>query len=150
MSIVFGVILFFIGTIIGALTFKMFSKSSTEHKQLAEKAEKNEVALAQYKLDVAEHLDNSMALLNQMNTTCSAAMQQMEESTKLLQQATPVDISSMPFFSKETQEQLAQTVNLRHQKSERTSDTTISEPPLDYSGEASGLFDDKKHPVTNS
>lgn len=150
MSIVFGVILFFIGTIIGALTFKMFSRSSTEHKQLAEKAEKNEVALAQYKLDVAEHLDNSMALLNQMNTTCSAAMQQMEESTKLLQQATPVDISSMPFFSKETQEQLAQTVNLRHQKSERTSDTTISEPPLDYSGEASGLFDDKKHPVTNS
>ena len=70
--------------------------------------------------------------------------------TQLLQQATPENIENMPFFSKETQEQLAQTVNLRHKKNLRQNDETVSEPPLDYSGAPSGLFDDKKHSVTNS
>ncbi len=74
----------------------------------------------------------------------------MEQSTKLLQQATPSEKDVMPFFSKETQEQLAQTVALRHKKEERKSDITITEPPLDYSGEASGIFADKKQPVTNT
>jgi uncharacterized membrane-anchored protein YhcB (DUF1043 family) len=50
----------------------------------------------------------------------------------------------MPFFSQETQLQLAQTASLRHRK--RTSDDVepSTEAPLDYSGQASGLFVDEK------
>jgi hypothetical protein len=76
-------------------------------------------------------------------------MLQMEKSTQLLKQATPLDVDGMPFFSKETQEQLAQTVSLRHNRAERKSEETSTEPPLDYSGQASGLFVDKKQSVTN-
>jgi len=56
----------------------------------------------------------------------------------------------MPFFSKETQDQLAQTVSLRHNKEERKEEQLITEAPLDYSGNPSGLFDDKKQSVTNT
>ena len=148
MTVVLSTLVFFIGVIVGALVFK-FSSKNQEHQALNEKVEKSEAELAQYKLNVAEHLDNSAKMLEQMNSTCQAAMQQMAESTQLLQQATPTDLSSMPFFSKETQEQLAQTVGLRH-SGDRKNDISITEPPLDYSGEASGLFQDKTQSVTNT
>ena len=149
MSVVIGIIVFIIGGIVGFFANRFLSESSKEQRQLAEQASQSEETLAKYKLDVAEHLDNSAQLLEQMNYTCQTAMKQMEESTKLLQQASPVETKSMPFFSKETQEQLAETVALRHPKDERTSDIKITEPPLDYSGQASGLFEDKKQTVTN-
>ena len=74
----------------------------------------------------------------------------MEQSTKLLQRATPSEENIMPFFSKETQEQLAQTVALRHAKEVRKKDESITEAPLDYSGQASGLFADNTQAVTNN
>lgn len=148
MSIILSVIVFVIGAIVGALAVRFLATSSIEQKELREKVEKSEFALHEYKGEVAEHLDNSAKLLSQMNETCQAAMQQMEKSTKLLQQATPKDVTAMPFFSKETQEQLAETVNLRRR--EKSADDNISEPPLDYSAESSGLFVDKKQTVTNT
>ncbi len=150
MNIVIGIIIFAVGALVGFIANKMLSANSQENKQLAEKASQSEASLAQYKLDVAEHLDNSAQLLQQMNATCQKAMQQMEQSTKLLQQATPAEGEIMPFFSKETQEQLAQTVALRHHKTARSEKVEITEAPLDYSGEASGLFTDKKQSVTNT
>ena len=150
MNVVLGLGLFIVGAIVGFFANKMLFSSAQETQKLAAKASQSESELAQYKLDVAEHLENSAKLLEQMNSTCQTAMTQMAQSTQLLQQATPENIESMPFFSKETQEQLAQTVNLRHSKDMRKSDESVSEPPLDYSGAPSGLFDDKKHSVTNS
>lgn len=149
MNIVFGIIIFVVGALVGFIVNKMLSASNQENQKLAEKASQTEASLAQYKLDVAEHLDNSTQLLEQMNSTCQKAMQQMEQSTQLLQQATTNEKEAMPFFSKETQEQLAQTVALRHNKNERKSDIEITEAPLDYSGESTGLFADKKQAVTN-
>ena len=150
MNVVLGLSLFIVGAIIGFFANRTLFSSAQQTKKLAAKASQSESELAQYKLDVAEHLENSAKLLEQMNSTCQTAMAQMAQSTQLLQQATPENIESMPFFSKETQEQLAQTVSLRHNKDERKGDVEISEPPLDYSGAPSGLFDDKKHSVTNS
>jgi len=150
MNVVLGLGLFIVGAIVGFFAKKMLSSSAQETQKLAAKASQSKAELAQYKIDVAEHLENSAKLLEQMNSTCQTAMTQMAQSTHLLQQATPENIESMPFFSKETQEQLAQTVNLRHNKTLRKNDETVSEPPLDYSGAPSGLFDDKKHSVTNT
>ena len=150
MNLITGLILFIVGALAGFFIGKTFSKSNQEYKKLAQQANQNEEALTQYKNDVAEHLDNSSKLLEQMHGTCQTAMKQMAESTKLLQQATPVETEAMPFFSKETQEQLAQTVNLRHQKREEKAEEAITEAPLDYSGNPSGLFDDKKQSVTNA
>ena len=149
MNVVLGLGIFIVGAIVGFFANKMLFSSSQETQKLAEKASQSESELAQYKLDVAEHLDGSAKLLEQMNSTCQTAMAQMAQSTQLLQQATPDKIENMPFFSKETQEQLAQTVNLRHNNEGRKTDEVISEPPLDYSGAPSGLFDDKKQSVTN-
>lgn len=150
MNIVVGIVIFAVGAVVGFIANKFLSASSQENKALAEKANQSEASLEQYKQDVAEHLDNSTQLLEQMNATCQKAMKQMEQSTLLLQQATPVEADAMPFFSKETQEQLAQTVSLRHNKEEKKPKETITEPPLDYSGEASGLFVDQTQTVTNS
>jgi uncharacterized membrane-anchored protein YhcB (DUF1043 family) len=150
MNVVLGLGLFIVGAIVGFLANRTLSSSAQETREIAAKASQSESELAQYKLDVAEHLANSANLLEQMNSTCQVAMEQMAQSTQLLQQATPENIESMPFFSKETQEHLAQTVNLRHNKEPRKNDETASEPPLDYSGAPSGLFADKKHSVTNA
>jgi len=150
MTILSGLLIFIIGGISGFIANKYFGSSSHKQQKLAEKVNHSETALEQYKLDVAEHLDNSAKLLEQMNSTCNAAIEQMAQSTKLLQQATPEESITMPFFSKETQDQLAQTVSLRHNKEERKEEQLITEAPLDYSGNPSGLFDDKKQSVTNT
>jgi len=150
MNVVLGLGLFIVGAIVGFFANRTLFSSAQETQKLAAKASQSESELARYKLDVADHLENSAKLLEQMNSTCQTAMAQMAQSTQLLQQATPENIENMPFFSKETQEQLAQTVNLRHNKDMRKNDETASEPPLDYSGAPSGLFDDKKHHVTNT
>jgi len=150
MDIIIAIGIFALGAALGFIANRMLSTSNQENKQLAEQASQSETNLAQYKLDVAEHLDHSTQLLEQMNTTCQKAMQQMEQSTKLLQQATPTEQETMPFFSKETQEQLAQTVALRHNREEKKEKVPLTEAPLDYSGNPSGLFDDKKQTVTNT
>jgi len=149
MSIVIGIIVFIVGNLTGFFANRYLSSSNQQQQKLAKQATQSESALVQYKLDVAQHLDSSTKLLDQMNTTCKTAIQQMEQSTKLLQQATP-PADSIPFFSSETQEQLAETVNLRHSKRDKKSTEVISEAPLDYSGNPSGLFDDSKQSVTNA
>ncbi|TWX71614.1 YhcB family protein [Colwellia sp. C1TZA3] len=150
MNVVLGLGLFIVGAIVGFFANRTLFSSAQETQKLATKASQSEAELARYKLDVADHLANSAKLLEQMNSTCQVAMAQMAQSTQLLQQVTPDNIENMPFFSKETQEQLAQTVNLRHDKNLRKNDETASEPPLDYSGAPSGLFDDKKYNATNT
>lgn len=149
MSIIIGLIIFAAGALLGFFANKMFFSTNDDSNKLAEQANQSEANLAQYKLDVAEHLDNSAKLLEQMNATCQKAMEQMEQSTLLLKQATPTEAEAMPYFAKETQEQLAQTAALRHSKSERSHHEPRTEAPLDYSGEASGLFSDEKQTVTN-
>ena len=150
MTVVTALVVFIIGAIVGFIANHFLSSSSQEQRKLAEQVNKSEEALSQYKLDVSEHLESSAKLLEQMHSTCKDAMVQMAESTKLLHEATPDDASAMPFFSQETQEQLAQTVKLRHNDSDRKIDETPTEAPLDYSGNPSGLFEDKTQSVTNS
>lgn len=150
MTVVTALIIFIVGSIIGFFANHFLSSSSQEQRKLAEQANKSETTLAQYKLDVADHLASSANLLDQMNSTCQTAMKQMEESTQLLQRATTSDAEGMPFFSQETQQQLAQTAGLRHPKRASKNVATATEAPLDYSEEASGLFVDEKHRVSNA
>ena len=143
MTIVSALIVFVVGVIVGFFANHFLSSSNQEKRKLSEQVSKSETALSQYKLDVADHLENSAKLLEQMNSTCQTAMKQMEESTVLLQQASAHETDGMPFFSQETQDQLAQTAGLRHPKRNIQSKETNTQPPLDYSGEASGLFVDQ-------
>lgn len=149
-SISFGLSGFIIGLIVGYILFKLISKPSQDSAKLAEKVQQSEQALEQYKEEVAEHLDSSSKLLEQMQSTCKDAIAQMAQSTKLLQEATPEEATSMPFFSQETQEELAETVQLRHGKSERKEDVKITQAPLDYSGNPSGLFNNTTQNVTKA
>ena len=146
--VVVGIISLVIGGLIGFFTNKVLSASAQENRKLIEQTNQTEKELSTYKQDVAEHLDKSAKLLEQMDNTCQSAMKQMEQSSKLLKQVTPSETNEMPFFSQETQDQLAQTVSLRHQK--RDEELAITQAPLDYSGNPSGLFDDKKQSVTNA
>ncbi len=148
MNVVIALIIFVIGTIAGFFATRLLSSTSQEQRKLVDQAQKSEAALDQYKLDVAEHLANSANLLEQMNNTCQTAMKQMQESTELLQQATTAEVEGMPFFSAETQQQLAQTAALRHQKKSTDTNEGITEAPLDYSDNPSGLFADQKQKVT--
>lgn len=150
MNVVLALALFIIGIAVGYFANRFFSTSSQAQQKLAEQVSKSDAALNQYKLDVADHLASSAKLLEQMNSTCQTAMKQMEESTQLLQQASHHESENLPFFSQETQQQLAQTANLRHQKRSNVTSEQITEPPLDYSDNPSGLFVDKKQTVTNA
>ncbi|NQY49111.1 MAG: YhcB family protein [Colwellia sp.] len=150
MNVVIALVIFIIGGIGGFFANRLLSSTSQEQRKLAEQVNKSEAALDQYKLDVAEHLSSSAQLLEQMNNTCQTAMKQMQESTQLLQKATTVEVDSMPFFSAETQQQLAQTAALRHQKRSSAVTEVITEAPLDYSDNPSGLFDEQKQKVTTA
>jgi uncharacterized membrane-anchored protein YhcB (DUF1043 family) len=150
MTVVTALIVFIVGTIVGFFANHFLASSNQEQRKLAEQVSKSEAALAQYKLDVADHLESSASLLDQMNSTCQTAMKQMEESTQLLQRVSTTDVDGMPFFSQETQQQLAQTAGLRHQKRPSKDVETATEPPLDYSGEASGLFSDSEQKAANA
>lgn len=147
MTVVIALIVFVVGAVVGFFANYLISSTNQEQRKLAEQVNKTEAALSQYKIDVADHLECSAKLLNEMNSTCQTAMKQMEESTQLLQRATASDSDGMPFFSQETQEQLAQTAALRHAKrmDEKAGVSTDfnTEAPLDYSGKASGLFSDQ-------
>jgi len=149
MDIIIALVLLIIGTIIGFFSSRIFSSTSKEQRKLAQQVSTSEITLNQYKLDVAEHLTSSAQLLEQMNSTCQTAMKQMKESTKLLQEATAVEADSMPFFSAETQAGLAETAKLRHAHRKNTTSEEMTQPPRDYSGQASGLFADKKQTVTS-
>ena len=144
MTVVSALIIFVVGAIIGFFANHFLSASNQEQRKLSEQVSKSEAALSQYKLDVADHLASSASLLDQMNNTCQTAMKQMEESTQLLQRVTANDVDGMPFFSQETQDQLAQTAGLRHPKRTAKQEEFNTQPPLDYSGKASGLFIDQK------
>ena len=144
MTVVTASIVFIIGAIVGYIANHFLSSSNREQRKLAEQAKKSEETLNQYKLDVADHLNSSTRLLEQMNGTCQTAMKQMQESTQLLKRATSSDSDDIPFFSQETQEQLAETAELRHPKKVDAKVDTATEPPLDYSNESSGLFVDEK------
>ncbi len=150
MNVVIAIALLIAGGIIGFFASRLFSSSSQEQRRLAEQVSNSDAALSQYKLDVADHLASSANLLEQMNNTCQTAMKQMEESTQLLQRATTAESEGMPFFSQETEQQLAQTASLRHQKRSNEKAEEITQAPLDYSDNPSGLFVDKKQSVTNT
>ena len=151
MTVVTALVIFIIGAIIGFIANHFLSSSSQEQRKLAEQANKSEAALDQYKLDVSDHLESSAKLLEQMNSTCQTAMKQMQESTQLLKRATSSETEAMPFFSQETQDQLAQTVGLRHpKKTTKTQEDAVTEAPLDYSDTASGLFIDKSQEAASA
>ena len=149
-TIAIALVTFIIGAIIGYVAHRFLSSSANTEEHLVEQINQSEQALSQYKQDVEQHLEQSADLLTQMNQTCQKAMLQMEESTQLLKQATPIEPSAMPFFSAETQQQLAETATKRHPKRQEDEPTKISQPPLDYSDGPSGLFVDQKQSVTNS
>lgn len=150
MTVIIGLVIFVGGALVGFILNKATGNTSQENQTLTDKISQSEKALEQYKTDVSEHLESSAKLLEQMHSTCKDAMAQMAQSTKLLHDATPEETSAMPFFSQETQEQLAQTVQLRHTSSARKADTEITEAPRDYSGNPSGLFKDETQSVTNT
>jgi len=150
MIIIAGLIIFTIGGIIGFLVNQFLSSSSREQRKLIEQVNKSEAALTQYKSSVNNHLANSASLLEQMNATCQTTMKQMKESTQLLKDEITTDVDGMPFFSQETQQQLAQTAALRHQTRMSDNVEMTTEAPLDYSGQASGLFIDENEKQRNS
>lgn len=154
-AIVVGIISLIVGAAVG-YSFRAMSEQGETQKALTDKLMQSESALVNYKQEVAEHLDRSAKLLSQMNETCQVAMQQMEQSTKLLQQATPTELVDAPFFATETTQQLAETAEMRNAlRRQRKKESVVSfeQPPLDYSTGASGLFADQKaskQAVTNS
>ncbi|WP_426369664.1 YhcB family protein [Pseudocolwellia sp. HL-MZ7] len=149
MALIIGLVTFVVGLLVGIIANKFMGSTSQENQELTNKLDQGEKALDEYKANVAEHLESSAKLLEQMHTTCKDAMLQMAQSTKLLQEATPDDKSAMPFFSQETQDQLAQTIKLRDASAANKKDAEITEAPLDYSGNPSGLFKDETQSVTN-
>lgn len=150
MTVVTALVVFILGAIVGFIVNHLLSSSNQEQRKLSEQVSKSEAALSQYKLDVSEHLESSATLLEQMNATCQTAMKQMQESTQLLKHATTADTDTIPFFSQETQDQLAQTAILRHPKKVDDTTDTVTEAPLDYSSQSSGLFVDKKPKETSN
>lgn len=143
MDVIITLVIFIVGAAGGFFAARFLPATTQDQSKLTEQLNKSESALEQYKLDVAEHLSSSANLLEQMNVTCQTAMKQMQESTQLLQAATTAEVETMPFFSAETEAELAKTAAIRDQKRASESIELAKDAPLDYSGNPSGLFVDQ-------
>ncbi len=148
MELIFLLVGVAIGAVGGFLVSKKLSASEQDYQRLEQEVNESKTSLANYQQEVASHLNNSAQLLAQMNDTCKSAMQQMAESTTLLNKAT-LEPNAMPFFSPETEAQLLATTEVKKPAKLRK-EQALTEAPRDYSNEASGLFNDKKQVVTNS
>ncbi|WP_371188072.1 ZapG family protein [Thalassotalea maritima] len=137
-----------IGLLVGVLMRKQLSASEQQLKQMQQQVEQSEQSLQQYQQDVASHLENSTQLLSQMQQACSAAMVQMEQSTRLLDRANQ-RTSDMPFFSAEADAHLRANPEAS-KRTVRSSVTDLTEAPRDYADDPSGLFGDEKQVVTNN
>jgi hypothetical protein len=151
-AVVIGVITFLIGIVVGAIGFRLITNTPS-HQAIKQQLTEKEKALQNYQQEVAQHLESSAALLEQMHATCQTAMAQMAKSTQLLKQATPKEQDVvMPFFSEETQQQLIKAAEYRAKKAKKQPkiNEITEQPPVDYPSQPSGLFADKTQNVTNS
>ncbi len=143
----------FIGITIGAIggffISKRLSASEQDVQRLEQEAQRTKSSLEEYRQEVAEHLNSSAKLLEQMNATCKSAMEQMEKSTLLLNKASEESVPSAPFFSEEATKHMRDPQRPR-KKLKSTKAKDLTEPPLDYANQPSGIFNDSKQIVTNS
>ncbi|MFC3033022.1 ZapG family protein [Pseudoalteromonas fenneropenaei] len=127
--VVVAVAAFFLGA--------LFTKKKFKQDELEQQAADAKHALAQFRQDVADHLDNTRKLVNKMQDNYTQLLNQVEETNQLLvieKVVHPAD----PFFSKETTEQLQASLKSRPER--RGDRSTASSQPSDFAAGTSGIF----------
>lgn len=123
---------FFVGTV--------FTKRQYENDELEKEVEKAKDELEQYKQDVADHLANTDKLVGKMKDNYEQLATHVQQTNKLLLVDNTKE--TMPFFSKETTEQLQASLD---QLAEPKTQTTVTDAqPMDYAQNNSGLFSGEK------
>jgi len=123
---------FFVGTV--------FTKRQYENDELEKEVEKAKNELEQYKQDVADHLANTDKLVGRMKDNYEQLATHVQQTNKLLLVDNTKE--TMPFFSKETTEQLQASLD---QLAEPKAHNSITDAqPMDYAQEHSGIFSGKK------
>ena len=123
---------FFLGVVL--------TKRQYEHDELEKEVEKAQLNLEQYKQDVADHLSNTNKLVTKMRDNYEQLVNHVQETNRIL--LTEQNKETIPFFSKETTEQLHASLDkLEKPKSKQES---LESQPADYAEGKSGLFADNR------
>ena len=123
---------FFVGTV--------FTKRQYENDELEKEVEKAKNELEQYKQDVADHLASTDKLVGKMKDNYEQLATHVQQTNKLLLVDNTKE--TMPFFSKETTEQLQASLD---QLTEPKTHTPVTDSqPMDYAQNNSGLFSGEK------
>lgn len=140
-AIVISVITLILGFIGGVVFSRTRMISVEESHSIKQQADEAKSALNNYQAEVSNHLGRTSMLMDQMAETYREVLQHMTETSQVLQKAQQDKDSNMPFFSRETTEALQASLSqLEEPKRKRTKP---SEQPRDYSGQPSGLFNEK-------
>ncbi|SFD30605.1 YhcB family protein [Pseudoalteromonas denitrificans] len=123
---------FFVGTV--------FTKRQYENDELEKEVEKAKSDLEQYKQDVADHLASTDKLVSKMKDNYEQLANHVQQTNKLLLVDNTKE--AMPFFSKETTEQLQASLDQLEEPKAHTNITDAQ--PMDYAQENSGIFSGTK------
>ncbi|MFC0117766.1 ZapG family protein [Pseudoalteromonas xiamenensis] len=115
----------------------MFTKKKFKQDELEQQANEAKADLEQFRQDVADHLDNTRKLVSRMQDNYTQLLNQVEETNQLLLSDKQV-ISSDPFFSKETTEQLQASLKKRPER--RSDRSNATSQPTDFVEGKSGIF----------
>ena len=92
-----------------------FNKKRNKQEDLEHQVEQAQTELAQYRQDVADHLDNTNKLMSKIKENYEQLLAHSQRSEKLLTARESADLTQ-PFFSKETTEQLYASLDQRPER----------------------------------
>lgn len=130
-----------VGVLIGAVITRLISVKQFGQSKLQLELDESRKQLAQYRVDVSEHLDTTNQLMAQLQENYARIAKHVQQSKMQLVEQPVSQRDEINFFSADTSRQIKQSL---HQLDERRREHSVPEQqPRDYSGEASGLIKER-------
>lgn len=130
-----------VGAVLGAVITRLISLKQFGQSKLQMELDESRKQLAQYRVDVSEHLDTTNQLMAQLQENYARIAKHVQQSKMQLVEQPVSQRDEINFFSADTSRQIKQSL---HQLDERRRQHSVSEQqPRDYSGEASGLIKER-------
>jgi uncharacterized protein len=130
-----------IGLVVGALVSRIISVKQFGQDKLQQELDESRKQLAQYRLDVSEHLDTTNQLMSQLQENYARIAKHVQHSKMQLVEQPVNSRDEVNYFATDTTQQIKQSL---HQLNERRRQhSQVDQQPKDYSGEASGLIKER-------
>ena len=128
----------------GFIAGKLYTEKALNAKDLEKQVEESQQQMEKYREDVASNIAVTQKLMSEMKANYDNIVEQMNHTTKLLEQPRVID-SNLQYFGNDATAQFL-VDNPTPKDSKRHKDESIQAQPSDYTDGSSGLFDNSGKP----